>query len=131
MTDNTETYYSFGVQGRTPELQNAMYPALNQLDADPNWDWSQFDVDSDGQLDAVMMMHSGFDAVTAGPDCKGKDASERIFPHAFSTAGEAWTSADGSVSLNGYAVASAFNGLCDGGPFAIGLTCHEYMHTMG
>jgi hypothetical protein len=50
--DNTELYYSFNVRGMTADLQKAMWPALDALDNDPNWDWSQFDVDGDGYLDA-------------------------------------------------------------------------------
>lgn len=132
LTDNTETFYASDSQGRTPDLQRAMYPALDKLDKDPNWDWSQFDVDQDGQLDAVVMMHSGIDGVTAGTDCKGKDSSKRIYSHAYATTNaDVWTSADSTVTLNGYAVASVYNGNCDREPFTIGIVCHEYMHTMG
>lgn len=59
----TEAYYSFGQRGIIPGLSNAMWPALDKLDNQPDWDWSQFDLDEDGQLDSVVMMHSGIDGV--------------------------------------------------------------------
>ena len=43
----------------------------------------------------------------------------------------AWKSKDGSVRVNGYTMASAFDGDCDVVPAKIGLTVHEYMHTLG
>ena len=44
-TDNTELYYSFGMRGIVPESQQIAWPILTALDARPDWDWSQFDID--------------------------------------------------------------------------------------
>ena len=51
-TDNTEIYYSFGKRGIVGELQQAMWPILDNLDKRTDWDWSQYDMDGDGRLDS-------------------------------------------------------------------------------
>jgi hypothetical protein len=43
----------------------------------------------------------------------------------------AWKSKDGKHISNGYTIASAFDGECGTVLAKIGLTSHEYMHTMG
>ena len=53
VTDDTEYNYADNKQGMYAGLQNAMWPKLDELDADPGWDWSQFDLDQDGNLDSV------------------------------------------------------------------------------
>jgi Immune inhibitor A peptidase M6 len=133
VTDNTEKYYSFGKRGVVPDFQKAAWPALDALDKRSDWDWSIFDLDKDGKLDSVMITHSGYGAESMGADEHGTDYMNRIWAHAFSssTASAAWTSQDGSVQLNGYTVASAFEGVTGAVPATIGLTVHEYMHTFG
>ena len=56
-----------------------MYPVLDALDSDPNWDWSQFDVNQDGELDAVVFMHSGYSAIAGETDCTGRADTFRIW----------------------------------------------------
>ena len=58
-TDNTEAYYSFGVRGISTETGQMAYPILSNLDSRPNWDWSKYDLDGDGFMDSVVMVHSG------------------------------------------------------------------------
>jgi hypothetical protein len=133
VTDNTEKYYSFGKRGVVPDFQKAAWPALNALDNRDDWDWSIFDLDSNGEIDSVVITHSGYGAETMAPDQYGAEYENRIWAHAFaSSSGDStWTSKDGSVQLNGYTVASAFEGDKDVIPATIGLTVHEYMHTFG
>ena len=120
------------MMGLVPELQLAMHPALDQLDA-MGIDWSQYDSDGNGEIDSVVMMHSGYDAVLGLADCQGREPQNRIYAHAFAgSAEQAWVSADESMRLAAYAVVSVYDGICDDeGPATPGLTCHEYMHTMG
>ena len=134
ITDKSEKDYAAGVQGFTTELQQAMYPVLDRLDNDPNWDWGPYDSDNDGFLDSVVMMHSGVSAVvTTDADCFGQEAIDRIWPHAWATTSRGWESQREGVSLrlNGYTVNSVYDGTCDDQILTTGLTCHEYMHTMG
>jgi len=114
VTDKTEKEYANGQRGITIDLAQAMVPALDKLDNDPDWDWSSFDSDQDGFLDSVAMMHSGISAVvTPDPDCFGQEQNDRIWPHAWANTGNTWTNKDDSLRLNGYVVASVFDGICD------------------
>ena len=131
VTDNTESYYSFGISGRTMDFQQAFWPALDYLDQQ-GIDWSNYDVDGDGVLDAVVALHSGYAAELKGLDCNTKqDYSQRIWSHAFAATDYTWTSADGVYSLGGYVAASAYKGICGNEPANIGTMTHEFMHTFG
>lgn len=130
-TDNTEIYYSMGMRGIVPELQKMAWPILDELDNRPNWDWSEFDMDNNGMIDSVVMIHSGYGAETVRPDCFDTEFNNRIWAHAYSSSRNSWKSKDRSIKLNGYTVASAFHGDCGTEAGKIGLTTHEYMHTMG
>lgn len=129
VTDNTETYYSFGKTGVVPDFQKAAWPALDALDNTPGWDWSMFDRNEDTKLDSVVITHSGYGAETTTTDVYGTGYKNRIWAHAFAQSVESWSSKDGSVTLNGYTVASAFENDSGVTPATIGLTVHEYMHT--
>ncbi|CAB9526476.1 Pre-pro-metalloprotease PrtV [Seminavis robusta] len=131
-TDNTEEYYSFGKRGIVLESQKMAWPILDKLDNRPNWDWSQFDLDGNGRIDSLVIIHSGYGAETTTTDCFGADFNNRIWAHAFSgTSQRSWQSKDGKIKVAGYTVASAFDEDCGTVPAKIGLTVHEYMHTLG
>jgi len=70
-------------------------------------------------------------AETTTTDEYGRDYNNRIWAHAFAEANfdSTWVSKDGSISLFGYTVASAFENDKGVVPATIGLTVHEYMHT--
>lgn len=80
-TDNTEAYYSFGQSGFVRALQYAMHPALDQVDEQLSGNWSQFDVNGDGMLDSVIMMHSGISAANGLRDCFGQSIENLIWDH--------------------------------------------------
>lgn len=130
-TDKSEKYYSMGMRGIVPELQKMAWPILDELDSRPNWDWTQFDIDGNGQLDSVVMIHSGYGAETTTPDCYDREYTDRIWAHAYSSSRNSWKSKDNSMRLNAYTVASAFHGDCGTQAGKIGLTVHEFMHTLG
>ena len=131
MSDNTEEYYSFGSSGLVPDFQQAFWPALNKLDQE-GIDWSQYDIDNDGKLDAVVVLHTGYAAELKGVDCQtDRDFSTRIWSHAFADSFNSWISADGWYYLGGYVVASAYRDICGSEPARIGTMTHEMMHTMG
>ena len=83
-------------------------------------------MDGNGELDSVVIIHSGYGAESLEDDCFGTAYTDRIWAHAFSTSfsSDTWQSKDGSVRLNGYTVASAFEGDCGTEPGKIGLTVH-------
>lgn len=90
-TDDTEDAYAAGVSGLTYSLQEAIWPLLDRLNRDHLWDWSKFDHDNDGKLDAVVVLHSGYPAERGGRDCiNQRPATHRIWSHAFASS-ETWT----------------------------------------
>ena len=129
--DNTELYYSFGTSGLSLDAQKLFWPALDRLD-ESGIDWSLYDVDQDGTLDAVVALHSGYAAELKGEDCyTQRDYQSRIWSHAFASSFDAWTSADGRYRVGGYVLASAFRDRCGSEPARIGTMTHEFMHTFG
>lgn len=95
-------------------------------------DWSQYDIDQDGVLDAVVVLHSGYAAELKGTDCSNnRDFATRIWSHAFASSFSPWVSMDGAYQLGGYVVGSAFRDTCGSDPARIGTMTHEFMHTMG
>lgn len=90
-TDDTEETYAAGVSGLRYGLQESIWPLLNTLNEDPTWDWSKFDQDNDGRLDAVVVLHSGYPAEVGGRDCTNqRPAQHRIWSHAFASS-RTWT----------------------------------------
>jgi M6 family metalloprotease-like protein len=107
------------------------WPILDELDNRPDWSWDDYDLDKNGRIDSLVLIHSGYGAETTTDDCYGRQFTDRIWAHAFSSSRNAWKSKDGSMRVSGYTVASAFHGDCGSEPGKIGLTVHEYMHTLG
>ena len=131
LSDGSELYYSFGSSGLTPQVQQAFWPALNELDQN-GMDWSQYDLDKDGILDAVVVLHSGYAAELKGVDCNSNsDFSNRIWSHAYAQSFNTWFSADGQYQVGGYLIASAYRDTCGNEPAQIGTMTHEFMHILG
>jgi M6 family metalloprotease-like protein len=85
-TDATEIEYADGVSGVRYNLQQAFWPILDQLNDNPAWDWSRFDGNKDGKLDAVVVLHSGYPAEVGGYDCTNqRPVADRIWSHAFAS----------------------------------------------
>lgn len=129
-TDNTEKYYSFGKRGTVPQAGRMSWPALEVLDKRAGWDWSKYDLDGNGVIDSLVIIHSGYGAETTTDDCFGAEFNNRIWAHAFSTSrAHAWNSEDGSIRVGGYTMASAFDGDCGTVPMKIGLTgmCGKFL----
>lgn len=129
-TDNTEAFYSAGNSNwQGSDLAASFFvPVLNQLDAS-GIDWTPYDVDFDGNLDAVLVIHSGFAAEQGnGAECGLPDPLSRIHSQGHA-ASQAWTSASFTTYLSGYAIAPAFDRMCPGRPASMGTMTHEWIHT--
>ncbi|KAI2496769.1 Immune inhibitor A peptidase M6 [Fragilaria crotonensis] len=130
-TDNTELYYSFGLSGLSSELASFAFPALKALD-NQGIDFSRYDLDGDGVIDSLVVLHSGFPAEVGGIDCyKNRAPEERIWSHAMGTINNPWTSKNGLYTLGGYTVASSLRGICGSDLARIGVMAHEFVHTWG
>jgi M6 family metalloprotease-like protein len=131
MTDNSEIYYSFDSSGLTRDLASAMYPVLQVADA-LGTDFSKYDLDGNGVIDSLVMMHSGFPAEIGGNDCsKNRAPEQRIWSHNIGTFESGWISNDGKYTIGGYTVSSAVRGLCGNDIARIGVLAHEFIHSWG
>lgn len=129
VSNNSEKHYSFGQSGRVAALQESFWPMLEQLDADPNWDWSRYDADGNKKLDNLIILHSGYAAEEGGSDCtNGREYLERIWSHAFSDS-NGWKNSAKTIEVEGYMIASALDLTCDAIPSKMGVMTHEYLHT--
>ena len=139
-TNNTEAHFAAGQDGMLGSLRSADFfvPALDHLDRVALLDWDRFDRNRDGNIDAVLVLHSGFASEAGfGTACNANTPENRIRSQGYVSSLEgSWTSLNpksaSRVRLDGYAVASAFSGVCDTEQSAqIGVMTHEWLHTFG
>ncbi|WP_144394582.1 M6 family metalloprotease domain-containing protein [Pleionea sediminis] len=97
--------------------------------ADATLDFSQFDKNNDGIIDALTFIHSGYGAEWGGNDCNtGAPGDERIWSHQGGVSG--WTSKEG-VSSNIYSINPGLWGKCGDDITRIGVIAHELGHVFG
>lgn len=131
VTDNNETFYAAGVANRkNPEDAAGFAVAvLDELDIEFNGDWSKYDVDEDGALDAVMLLHSGWASERSyDPSCPGGlEPLQRLQSMAGPSSNGAWRSKlNDKYWLSGYGIASAFDTTCSNTPALMGVITHEF-----
>lgn len=125
---NTEAYYADNEDGTGSYPQNAqgmVEDALNLID--PLVDFSQFDDDSDGYIDAIDFIHSGYGAETGG------GGGDWIWSHRWSLwalDGGEWTSAEG-VKVYDYHTEPALWGTSGTNIVRFGVIAHETGHFFG
>ncbi|MCX7011987.1 MAG: M6 family metalloprotease domain-containing protein, partial [Candidatus Sumerlaeota bacterium] len=130
---HTEAWYCNGQQGFGVYPQNAqgmVEAALNLVD--PTVDFGQFDSDNDGYIDAIDIIHSGFDAAETG-------SSSNIWSHKWSLyalPNGHWTSNDRNahgdfVKVFDYHTESALSGTSGSIIVRLAVICHETGHFFG
>lgn len=125
---NTEAYYANNNDGTGSYPRNAQGMVEDALDlVDPLVDFSQFDNDSDGYIDAITFIHSGYGAETGG------GSGGWIWSHRWSlwalAAGE-WTSDEG-VRVYDYHTEPALWGTSGTNIVRFGVIAHELGHFFG
>ncbi len=123
---NTEAYYANGNSGLTSLTWDLITDALNLVD--PAVNFSQFDQDSDGVIDAITFLHSGYGAEWGGTDQYGTPNSDRMWSHRWSI--PTWTSAEG-VSVSAYHISPGLWGTSGSNIGRIGVIAHETGHFFG
>lgn len=129
----TEAYYTDGYSGFGEYPQNAqgmIEDALNQVDA--YVDFGEFDLDNDGYVDAIDVIHSGY-----GDEAFG--AGFRIWSHRWSLwalSGGRWTSQDRNsagefVKVYDYHTEPALWGVSGQNIVRFGVIAHETGHFFG
>ena len=125
---NTETYYANGQDGTGSYPRNAQKMVEDALNlVDPLVDFSQFDNDLDGYIDAIDIIHSGYGAETGG------GGGNWIWSHRWSLwalPGGKWTSNEG-VSVYNYHTEPALWGTSGTNIVRFGVIAHETGHFFG
>ncbi len=122
----TEQFYAGGQSGLTFTIHTAIREALDI--ADLTIDFSQFDKDGDGWVDAISFVHSGFGAEFGGTDSDGTAAADRIWSHRWSI--PTWTSAEG-VKVSAYHISPGLWSTSGSAIGRVGVICHETGHFFG
>ena len=111
---NTGEYYAYNKTARAAE---ALQEACKLLDGEI--DFSQYDSNSDGKVDMILMYYAGYNQAEGGGETT-------IWPHQHFTSGEF----DG-VSLDRYFCTSELRGNSGSTMCGIGNTAHEFSHSLG
>jgi len=123
----TEAYYANGQSGDST-LWQGLREALTILDQ--TVDFSNFDSDGDGKMDAIAFLHSGYGAEWGGTDVDGTGQNDRIWSHRWSMQSSAWTSEEG-VTVNDYHISPALWSTSGSEIGRIGVIAHETGHFFG
>ncbi len=124
---NSEAYYANGVSGlgATGRQDEMIQDALAAADA--LIDFSMFDDDMDGVVDAIGFVHSGYGAEWGGTDVDGAAEADRIWSH---KGGIPAQMRDG-ITISDYHVNPGLWGTSGTGIGRIGVICHETGHFFG
>ena len=123
---NSESYYANGNSGLTSLTWDLIIDGLNL--ADPLVDFSQYDQDGDGWIDAITFLHSGYGAEWGGTDQYGTFYTDRMWSHKWTI--PTWTSAEG-VRVGDYNISPGLWSTSGSSPGRIGVVCHELGHFFG
>ena len=124
---NSEAYYAGGNSSLNGQVSEAIAEALSI--ADSTVDFTQFDSDSDGVIDAITIVHSGYAAEFGGIDTYGASREDRIWSHKGSMI-PAWTSSE-SVSVTDYNINPGLWNTSGTAIGRVGVIAHELGHFFG
>jgi len=123
----SEQYYANGQSG-DGTLWEALREALDTLDQ--AIDFTQYDADSDGYIDSIAFIHSGYGAEWGGTDEDGVASADRIWSHRWAIQNPSWTSTEG-VRVSDYHISPALWRTSGSDIGRIGVIAHETGHFFG
>lgn len=130
LMDNTELYYSNSTRGLTPLMWDAIRYGLRFVEDRKLVDFSSFDVDGDGEIDSLTVLHSGYGAEFGGTDSAGRFYMDRIWSHKWGLNNGAFVSRDG-VKVHQYHISTALWSTEGSQIGRIGTIAHETGHFLG
>ena len=122
-----QRHYGNGDSGLSGLARDLIRDGLDA--ADPTLDFSQFDLDGDGWIDAITFLHSGYGAEWGGTDSYGTNYVDRIWSHKWNL-GTPWTSDEG-IKVFDYNISPGLWSTSGSGPGRIGVVAHELGHFFG
>ena len=125
---HSEFYYSEGMSGRGAKqrLEQGIRHTLSEIDA--SFDYSSLDTNSDGYVDCVSFLHSGYGAEVNGEDPTGAHVANRIWSR-FAYLDPPWVS-DSGMKVCRIAVNSSLHGKEGADPARVGVLSHEIGHVL-
>jgi M6 family metalloprotease-like protein len=125
----SEAYITDGESGLTIRFHDAIREALNYVELNNLADFSYFDADQDGEIDAITFLHSGYGAERGGPDEYGTYEGGRVWSHKWGLS-KPFVSNDG-IKVQKYHISTSLWGLRGGAIGRIGVIVHEMGHFLG
>mmetsp|Transcript_18015 Transcript_18015/g.39384 ORF Transcript_18015/g.39384 Transcript_18015/m.39384 type:complete len:1059 (-) Transcript_18015:148-3324(-) len=131
-----EAYYAAKSSGLVAKVHEALREALDIHSNTLKTNFKQFDIkeiyqdgsQGDGNIDAILFLHSGFGGEFGLYDCIGVHYTDRIWSHEWEM--NKWTSWDG-VSVTDYPLNSVFYSDCGSDLTRLGPISHELYHFLG
>jgi M6 family metalloprotease-like protein len=127
----SEQFCAQTTKGVNNDFMHCFVPALDALENTPGFMWWDYDLDGDGRLDAVIVLHSGYANNQGQTDEDGVDASLRIQSHERPSPQPPWQSPSSGISLGNFVVSSAYRGSSGQNICRINVISHEFLHTLG
>jgi hypothetical protein len=110
----------------TPKIRELIAAALNVVD-DQGIDLKEYDTNSDGFIDSVTFVHSGYGAEWGGTDQNGQKSTDRIWSHKSTVQ---WKSKEG-VKVDIYHLSTSLFQTSGSKIAHIGVVSHEIGHSLG
>jgi M6 family metalloprotease-like protein len=138
LVSETEAYYADGRSGipssnvELPDLMEAVSEALDDMTSN-GFDFSLFDQDDNSRMDGVSIMHTGYGAELGSTPCDDANADQfkRIQSIARWGGNAEWKDRVNGIELGNVAISSAYRGRCNSNIARMGVTTHEFLHTVG
>lgn len=126
-----EAYYADGRSALTAVFVEALFEALEKIENDPSVSFSRFDLNQDGFVDTVTLVHSGYAAEWGRTDVDGQNFHDRIWSHKWTIPEtQQWHSQD-DVTVDKYVVVPSLWDTQGSEIGRIGVIVHELGHYFG
>ena len=109
---NTEKYYADDSSGATIKFEDAIRIALDDIENDKEFSFSDFDMNDDNAVDSIVFLYSGYGAEWGSPDCFNQEQKDRIWSHKW-IINPGWMSRSSGIIVDKYHTSSALWSTCE------------------